>query len=84
MGKLVIAFWENVGVNQGGNASAILYRGYRSDIKDYLDEYTGICISNEIILRMLWADDVYMVSCNTDHAQPQLDGSSNFCTQTRW
>ena len=50
--------WENVGVNQGGNASPILFRSYLSDIKDYLDEYTGICTSNEIILHMLWADDL--------------------------
>ena len=71
--------WENVGVNQGGNASPILFRSYLSDIKDYLDEYTGICISNEIILHMLWADDLYMVSCNTDHAQRQLNGLSKFC-----
>ena len=26
--------WENVGVNQGGNASPILFRSYLSDIKD--------------------------------------------------
>ena len=33
---------ENLGVNQGGNASPILFRKYLSDIKEYLDEYTGI------------------------------------------
>ena len=66
-------------MNQGGNASSILFRSYLSDIKDYLDEYTGICISNEIILHMLWADDLYMVSWNTDHAQRQLHGLSKFC-----
>ena len=71
--------WENVGVNQGGNASPILFRSYLSDIKDYLDEYKRICISNEIILHMIWANDLYMVSCNTDHAQRQLGGLSKFC-----
>ena len=69
--------WENVGVNQGGNASPILFRSYLWDIKDYLDEYTGICISNEIKFHMLWADDLYMVSCNAD--QRQLNGLSKFC-----
>ena len=44
---------ENLGVNQGGNASPILFRVYLSDIKEYPDEYTGICISNEIILHVL-------------------------------
>ena len=70
---------ENIGVNQGGNASPILFRRYLSDIKEYLDEYTGICLSDEIILHMLWADDLYMVSCNPAHAQRQLDGLSRFC-----
>ena len=69
----------NIGVNQGGNASPILFRRYLSDIKEYLDEYTGICLSDEIILHMLWADDLYMVSCNSAHAQRQLDGLSRFC-----
>ena len=70
---------ENIGVNQGGNASPILFRRYLSDIKEYLDEYTGISLSDEIILHMLWADDLYMVSCNPAHAQRQLDGLSRFC-----
>ena len=70
---------ENLGVNQDGNASTILFRRYLSDIKEYLDEYTGICTSNEIILHMLWADDLYMVSSRPDHTQRQLDGLSKFC-----
>ena len=65
---------------QGGNASPIPFRGYLSDLKDYLDVYTWICIFNEIILHMLRTDDLYMVSCNTDHAQRQLDVLSKFCT----
>ena len=59
--------------------SPILFRRYLSDIKEYLDEYTGICTSNEIILHMIWADDLYMVSSKPDHAQRQLDGLSKFC-----
>ena len=45
---------ENLGVNQGGNASPILFRRYLSDTKEYLDEYTGICISNEISGLMIY------------------------------
>ena len=70
---------ENIGVNQGGKASPILFRRYLSDTKEYLDEFTWICSSDEIILHMLWADDLYMVSCNPAHAQRQLDGLSRFC-----
>ena len=54
--------------------SAIIYHIY----KVYLQEYTGICISDKIIIHMLWTDDLYMVSCITDHAQCQLDGQSKF------
>ena len=72
--------WGPVGVvNQGGNASPLLFRRYLSDIKEYLDEYTGICLSDNFILHMLWADDLYMVSRNPAHAQRQLDGLSRFC-----
>ena len=78
-GKISDPIHEYVGVNQGGNTSLTLFRRYLRDLKDYLDEYTGICISNEILLHMLWADDLVMVSCTPKHAQRQLDGLSKFC-----
>ena len=78
-GKISDPIHEYVGVNQGGNTSPTLFRRYLHDLKDYLDEYTGICISDEILLHMLWADDLVMVSCTPKHAQRQLDGLSKFC-----
>ena len=36
-GEINAIIWENVGVNQGGNASPILFGSYLSDIKDYLE-----------------------------------------------
>ena len=77
-GKLSDPVHENIGVNQGGNCSPILFRKYLYDLKDFLDEFTGICLSTEILLHMLWADDLYMVSCNQANAQHQLDGLSKF------
>ena len=79
-GKLSDPIHENIGVNQGGNCSPILFRKYSYDPKNYLDEFTGNCLSTEILLHMLWADDPYMVSCNQANAQHQLDGLSKLCS----
>ena len=79
-GKLTNPVHENIGVIQGGNCSPILFRKYLYDLKDYLDECTGICFSTEILLHMLWADDLCMVSCTQANAQHQLDGLSKFCS----
>ena len=78
-GKISDPISEHTGVNQGGNTSPILFRRYLHDLKDYLDKHTGICISDEILLHMLWADDLVMISCSPKHAQRQLDGLSKFC-----
>ena len=69
---------ENIGVNQGVNCNPTLLQKYLYDLKYY--EFTGICISSEILLHMLWADDLYMVSCNQANAQLQLDGLAMFCS----
>ena len=78
-GKISDPISEHVGVNQGGNTSPLLFRRYLHDLNDYLDKHTGICIADEILLHMLWADDLVMISSNPKHAQRQLDGLSKFC-----
>ena len=70
---------ETSGVNQGGTASPFLFRIYLSDLKDCLDEYTGICLSDEILIHVLWADDLYLVSNDTAGSQKQLKGLTAFC-----
>ena len=54
-----------------------------SDLRDYLNEYTGVClsditISNTILLNLLWADNLIMVSTTISGAQKQLDGLEAF------
>ena len=78
-GEISDPIGENIGVKQGDNASPISFRRYLSDIKEYLDGYTRIYLSDEIIVHVVWANDLYMVSCNPAHAQRQLDGLSWFC-----
>ena len=78
-GKISDPISEHVGVNQGGNTSPLLFRRYLHDLNDYLDKHTGICKADEILLHMLWADDLVMISSNPKHAKRQLDGLSKFC-----
>ena len=71
----------STGVNQGGNASSCLFRRYLADIGDYLSTSVGVCFEEEILLHLLWADDLLLVSDTTDGLQKQLNGLANFCSQ---
>ena len=82
-GSLSPPVLQTVGVNQGGNASPSIFREYMSDLRDYLDECTGVClsditISDTILLNLLWADDLIMVSTTPSGAQKQLNGLELF------
>ena len=77
-GKLSDIIKEDIGVNQGGNTSPLLFNKYMFDLKDYLDNSTGVCTLEEMVVHMLWADDLFMVSTSPVHAQKQLDGLSSF------
>ena len=52
---------NNMGVNQGGNASGFLFRKYLSDLSEFLFLKHGICIGDSIIAHLLWADDLILV-----------------------
>ena len=53
---------DNLGVNQGGNASGLLFRKFLADLSEYLNAEFGICISIEILAHLLWADDLVLMS----------------------
>ena len=73
---------QEVGVNQGGNASPIIFRKYLSDLRNYLNKKTGVILSeDEILVHLLWADDLIMTSTTTADAQNQLNGLSNYCSK---
>ena len=44
---------DNYGVNQGGNASPMLFRHYMADLGDYLTKHCGLCIADDIIVHLL-------------------------------
>ena len=71
---------NHIGVNQGGNASGLLFRKYLADLSEYLCNQVGICIGNTIIAHLLWADDLILFSDSVKGLQKQLDGLFRFCS----
>lgn len=70
---------NHIGVNQGGNASGLMFRKYLADLCDYLHKEVGVCIGNIIIAHLLWADDLILFSDTVKGLQRQLDGLYKFC-----
>ena len=52
-GRLSRAVLNNLGVNQGGISSGLMFRKYISNLSTYLSAGVGIAISNEIIAHIL-------------------------------
>ena len=67
------------GVNQGGNTSPPLFCQYLSDLDNYLHQNCGLCIADDIIVHLLWADDLVLVSDSDEGLQKQLNGLFTFC-----
>ena len=74
---------NNIGVNQGGNASGFLFRKYMSDLGNFLRSEFGLCIGESIISHLLWADDLILFSDSLQGLQRQLDGLYSFCSKNR-
>ena len=73
-----------MGVNQGGNASPVIFREYLADLSDYLPKHTGEFISDaEILVHLLWADDLILVSTQAKDSRKQLDSLFKFCSK-KW
>ena len=70
---------DNYGVNQGGNASPMLSRQYMADLGDYLIKHCGLCITDDIIVHLLWADDLVLISDSENGLQKQLNCLLRFC-----
>ena len=79
-GRVTSMTFNNLGVNQGGVASGILFRKYMADLESYLSTAHGICINGEIIAHLLWADDLILFSDTFHGLQMQLNGLKQFCS----
>ena len=82
-GRVSSTIMNNLGVNQGGVASGILFRKYIADLESYLSSAHGICISNKITAHLLWADDLILFSDTLRGLQIQLDGLKQFCSNNK-
>ena len=70
--------FSNLGVNQGGVASGPLFRKYIADLDSYLSLEYGVCIGDEIVAHLLWADDLILFSDTCHGLQKQLHGLKQF------
>ena len=61
-GMLSSPILNEIGVNQGGICSGILYRKYMSDLCRYLTSELEIFIGENMIGHLLWADDLITFS----------------------
>ena len=60
---------NEIGVNQGGVCCGLLFRKYVSDLEQYLISEQGICIDENTVGYLLWADDLILFSDSVAVAQ---------------
>ena len=63
-GMLSPPILDEIGVNQGGVCSGLLLRKYEPDLEQYLISEQGICIDENIIGHLPWADDFAFRFCS--------------------
>ena len=80
-GKISHPVFDVSGVNQGGSASSGLFRRYLADLSEYLSCSVGVCLDEEIVLHLLWADDLLLISDTMEGIGKQLDGLAIFCSK---
>ena len=67
------------GTNQGGPVSPDIFRFMLNDLKEFLESEYGVVIDeNEILLHLLWADDLVLLADTPGGLQKQLDGLFKF------
>jgi len=72
------------GTNQGGPLSPNMFRRMLQDMGNYLEATEGIVLNDrEILLHLLWADDLILVSDSCRGLQRQLNGVFKFCKESQ-
>ena len=69
------------GSNQGGPLSPNMFRFMLGDLIDYLYKEFGVCLDEEILCHLLWADDLILMEDSPAGLQKQLDGLFTFCSR---
>jgi len=80
--NLYECIFDECGTNQGGPLSPNMFRYMLKDLKEYLNGEFGIVINEEeILVHILWADDLFLMSDSPRGLQAQLDGLFKFCSK---
>ena len=82
-GRLSRPIQNNLGINQGGISSGLMFRKYMSDLSTYLSSKVGIAISNEIIAHIIRGNDLILFSDTPSGLQKQLNGLLKFCLNNK-
>ena len=56
-----------------------MFRKLLHDLKKFLSEMHGVVIGEQILVHMLWADDLILLSDTKDGLQKQINGLETFC-----
>lgn len=80
-GMLTGMISDETGVNQGGPNSPDMFVDFLSDLRCYLDEKSGVVLNDEILLHLLWADDLIIVSNSPNDLQNSINGLAKYCSQ---
>ena len=78
-GELSDYIESEYGVLQGGMISPHLFTEFLSDLKQHLDEYSGLVIDDTLITYVLYADDLILCSDSEVGLQKLLDGLFEYC-----
>ena len=82
-GRLSPPILSNIGVNQGGITSGLMFRKYMSDLSEYLSKQFGVVVSDDIVMHVLWGDDLILFSDAVHGLQRQLHGLEKFCSRNK-
>ena len=72
---------DTCGTNQGGPLSPNMFRFILSDLRNYLYDEYGVILQDEIIVHLLWADDLVLLADSPEGLQKQLNGLHMFCSK---
>ena len=72
---------DETGVNQGGPNSPDMFVDFLCDIRNYLNEKCGVILNDNILLHLLWADDMIIVSNSASDLQNSINNLANYCSK---
>ena len=60
-----------------------MFRKYMSDLSEYLSKQFGVVVSDDIVMHILWGDDLILFSYTVTGVQRQLHSLEKFCSRNK-